>query len=74
MNKLKLYTCKNCGAVGIDDGTGEIKWAENLEVFNKFTGLNITKKDLKNDWYDTSYTILKFHPKVVKFMDNLLLN
>ena len=31
-------------------------------------------KDLKTDWYDTSYTILKFHPEVVKFMDKLLLN
>lgn len=30
-------------------------------------------KELKQDWYDSNYTILKFHPEVVKFMDNLLL-
>ena len=60
MNKLKLYTCKSCGAVGIDDGTGEVKWAGNLEVFNKITGLNITKKDLKNallSYYGCDYCI-----------------
>lgn len=30
-------------------------------------------KELKQDWYDTNYTILKFHPDVVKFVDELLM-
>lgn len=30
-------------------------------------------KSLEEDWYDTNYKIIKFHPKVVEFMDNLLL-
>ena len=40
----------------------------NLE--NPFSELN---EELSRDWYRSSYTIIKFHPEVVKFMDNLLL-
>ena len=29
-------------------------------------------EDLKRDWYDTSYEIIYFHPKVVEFMDKIL--
>ena len=29
-------------------------------------------EDLKRDWYRSSYTVLKFHPDVVEFVDSLL--
>ena len=45
--KHLLYTCE-CGAIGIDDGTKEIKWASNLETLNRITALHITPKQLKN--------------------------
>ena len=42
-----LYKC-SCGAYGIDDGTKEIKWAENLQEFNKYTKLNLKESNFKN--------------------------
>lgn len=30
-------------------------------------------KNLEQDWYDTNYKVITFHPDVVKFLDNLLL-
>lgn len=36
-----------CGAIGIDDGTNEIKWASNLKTLNHITKLNLTSKDIE---------------------------
>lgn len=47
MSNYTLYKCQ-CGAIGIDDGTGEIKCAKDLETFNKKTGLNLTENDLES--------------------------
>ena len=33
---------------------------------------HVVTEDLKKDWYDTSYEIIYFHPKVVEFMDKIL--
>lgn len=33
---------------------------------------NDLTKDFIEAWYDSSYTILKFHPKVIKVVDDLL--
>lgn len=44
---MKLYTC-NCGAIGIDDGTKEIKWCSDILTLEEITGLTITENDLSN--------------------------
>ena len=31
-------------------------------------------KQLEKDWYRTSYTVIKLHPEVIKFLDSILIN
>lgn len=45
--KKELYIC-DCGAVGIKDNTGEIKFASDLESLKRITKLNITLEDVLN--------------------------
>ena len=44
---IELHKC-SCGAYGINDGTREIKWVDNLETLNQITGLNLTEADFDN--------------------------
>lgn len=30
-------------------------------------------KELKQDWHSANYTVLKFHPDVIEFVDNLII-
>ena len=43
---MNLTKCQ-CGAIGIDDGTNEVKWASDLETLNKITKLNLTEQDVE---------------------------
>lgn len=36
----EIHKC-SCGAVGIKDKTGEVKFAKDLETLNRITGLNL---------------------------------
>ena len=40
--------------------------------YNMKNPYHVVTEDLKKDWYDTSYEIIYFHPKVVEFMDKIL--
>ena len=35
--KIELHKC-SCGAYGINDGTKEIKWVDDLKTLNEITG------------------------------------
>lgn len=53
---------------------GIAKWQPSIikeyKLSEKFAEIN---EDLKRDWYPSNYTVLKFHPDVVKFVDELLM-
>ena len=55
MKKLELYYCNACNSIGINDNTNEIKWAKNIRAFNKYTGLNLTLKYVKENAITSYY-------------------
>jgi len=40
--------------------------------YNMENPYHVVTDDLKKDWYNTSYEVIYFHPKVIEFMDKIL--